>query len=119
MSCSTEPSTAGTSGKLADATLKALEDYSAWAALLGPEPDAPEGALTVAEFAERFSLTIPTASGKLKRAFLAGEVERGHKRVVNSYGRSIVAVAYWPKVKPCTPTKSGAALRKKKAYPET
>ena len=53
-----------------------------------------QGAVTISEFAEMFTLPYQTARNKLARLIRAGRATETEKTVVNSYGRRVSMKAY-------------------------
>lgn len=55
----------------------------------------PERSFTIADYALRYGIASNTALGQVRRLVKAGKLSEGSKRIVNSYGRSIMVRCFW------------------------
>lgn len=55
----------------------------------------PEKSFTIADYSLRYGIASNTALGQIRRLVKAGKLSEGSKRIVNSYGRSIMVRCFW------------------------
>jgi DNA-binding MarR family transcriptional regulator len=62
----------------------------------GMAEDAPEGAFTVSQWAERYGLTRSSSEREVERLVKAGKLQSGRARRRGTDGRLSMMRVYWP-----------------------